>query len=92
MTLIEIKYSSLFLQDLKKLKGTADFKRIHDFCFVEIETYESIMDIPDFKKIKTFQYYFRKRIGNFRIGIKYKDNELVFMRVLNRKEIYRKFP
>ncbi len=90
--MIEIEYSKLFLKDLKKLIGAVNLQKIKKFCFEEIESYNSVLDIPDLKKIEGYQYYFRKRMGNYRIGIKYKNGKLIFMRVLNRKEIYRKFP
>jgi mRNA interferase RelE/StbE len=36
--------------------------------------------------------YFRIRIGDFRLGLKLEGDTLVFIRFLNRKDIYRYFP
>lgn len=36
--------------------------------------------------------HFRSRIGDFRMGAKLEGDTLVFIRFLNRKDIYRYFP
>lgn len=36
--------------------------------------------------------YYRIRVGEYRIGMAVNENTAIFVRVLNRKEIYRYFP
>ena len=36
--------------------------------------------------------YFRVRIGDFRVGIRLENEALIFIRCLNRKDIYRYSP
>lgn len=36
--------------------------------------------------------YYRIRVGEYRIGMAVNENTVIFVRVLNRKEIYRYFP
>jgi len=36
--------------------------------------------------------YFRIKIGDFRIGLRTAEDTLIFLRCLDRKEIYRHFP
>ncbi len=42
--------------------------------------------------MKTGKNYFRIRIGDYRVGIKITGNEILFVRILHRKEIYKFFP
>ncbi len=56
------------------------------------EKAESIEQIPNVKKIVGNQFYYRYRIGDYRIGFSYKDNTIKFIIVAYRKEIYRIFP
>ncbi|WP_201279130.1 type II toxin-antitoxin system RelE/ParE family toxin [Leptolyngbya iicbica] len=43
-------------------------------------------------KLKGYQAFYRIRIGNYRIGLKVTDQEVIFVRLLHRREIYRFFP
>ena len=49
-------------------------------------------DISNLKKLKGQGRYYRIRVGEHRVGLKIKADTVVFIRVLNRKEIYRYFP
>ncbi|MGB5593914.1 MAG: type II toxin-antitoxin system RelE/ParE family toxin, partial [Crocosphaera sp.] len=42
--------------------------------------------------LKGYQSFYRIKIGDYRIGIEADNNELIFVRFLHRKEIYRFFP
>ena len=48
--------------------------------------------IPGIKKLRGFKGFYRIRVGDFRIGIVVKGDVIEFIRILNRKEIYRFFP
>jgi len=50
------------------------------------------MSCKALKKLKAEGSYYRIRIGNCRIGIIISDDTVIFIRVLNRREIYRYFP
>ncbi|TVM04222.1 MAG: plasmid stabilization protein [Candidatus Brocadia sp. WS118] len=58
----------------------------------EIPKLKDITEIKNLKKIKGHPSFYRIRIGDYRLGIEYRETTLVFMRVLHRKEIYRYFP
>ncbi|MGA1264796.1 MAG: type II toxin-antitoxin system RelE family toxin, partial [Prochlorothrix sp.] len=53
---------------------------------------------PNLLKLKGYDTYYRIRVGDYRIGLEVLHQsdsgnlEIVFVRVLHRKEIYRYFP
>ena len=67
--------------------------RLEQFI-VAVETIDNSTDIPNLKKIKGQKnsFYYRSRIGDYRVGLIIKQDTVVFVRFLNRKEIYRYFP
>ncbi|MFM7382029.1 MAG: type II toxin-antitoxin system RelE family toxin [Microcystaceae cyanobacterium] len=52
----------------------------------------NLMEIPNIKKLKSKKNYYRIRIGDYRLGISLENNEVTFIRIRHRREIYRKFP
>ncbi len=59
-----------------------------------MESVDNLSQIPNLKKLKgqKNKVYYRSRIGNYRVGLIIKQDIVVFVRFLNRKEIYRYFP
>ncbi|CAN2041009.1 putative toxin RelE2 [Candidatus Magnetomoraceae bacterium gMMP-15] len=90
--MMKIEYSEPFLKDLKKLKKTMHYFAIKEICFEEIPKCESLSHITHLKKIRGYKAYYRIRVGDYRIGIKYEGDVIVLMRVMHRKDIYRVFP
>ena len=85
----EVKKS--FLKDLKKINDKKLIEEIKNL-FDIIEKADSLQEIPNVKKLKGFEEFYRVRIGKYRVGIKYNDNEVTFLRILPRKDIYKFFP
>ena len=44
------------------------------------------------EKLKGGGNYFRLRVGDYRVGLSLEDDTLIFVRLLNRKDIYKYFP
>jgi mRNA interferase RelE/StbE len=54
---------------------------------------ELLTQITNIKKLTGYKEFFRVRIGNYRIGIRYADgNEITLIRCLHRKDIYQVWP
>jgi len=88
---MKISFKNAFLKDLEKLPS--DYRRkIEHLVFTEIPKIDNLYDIKNIKKIRGDKNYYRIRVGNYRIGFGERYGELVFMRVLHRKDIYRYFP
>jgi mRNA interferase RelE/StbE len=61
-------------------------------CIEAVEKVDSLGDLPNLKKLKGTKGYFRLKLGDYRIGLALEDNTLVFVRFLDRKDIYKYFP
>lgn len=79
-----------FIKDLKKLKNENLYSQLKTFSFERLPATDQFIEIPNIKKIKGS--FYRIRIGDYRIGIRYEQDKITLMRVLHRKEIYRYFP
>ena len=90
---MEVLFKKTFIKDFEKLPDNEKEKarEVCFFIFPEIENLTEFTKYP-IRKIKGFSNYYRVRIGSFRIGFKKSNNQVIFMRVLNRKDIYRHFP
>ena len=44
------------------------------------------------KKLKGYKNLWRIRIGDYRIGLEYRNSKVIFRRILLRKDIYKYFP
>jgi len=88
---VQIKYESRFEKDLKKLQNTNDLKQIKELISI-IKQANSIFDIPQIKKLKGYNSFYRIKIRNYRIGFEIVNEILIFTRILHRKDIYRYFP
>jgi mRNA interferase RelE/StbE len=89
---LKAEYLPGFVKDLKALRGSSSYVRIHRLAFDEIERFESIEQIPTLKKLRGFRNAYRIRTGDYRIGFLFDGQTVIFARVLHRKDIYRFFP
>jgi mRNA-degrading endonuclease RelE of RelBE toxin-antitoxin system len=90
--MITVRYAESFLKDLKALKSTPYYKRIKALCFDELPAATAMQQIKNLKKIEGHKDFFRLRLGDYRIGLHIKGNNVEVLRVLHRKEIYKYFP
>lgn len=88
---MELEFRESFLKDVKRIKQTAVKKKI-TAVFLESRKADSLLDLKNVKKLEGSSSYYRIRIGEYRIGVKIQDKKLIFLRCLNRKDIYRYFP
>jgi len=57
-----------------------------------VEKAQSPQTILNLKKLRGGRDYYRIKIGDYRIGLIIKNDLVIFVRCLDRKEIYRFFP
>jgi len=88
---MKVAFKKAFLKDLKRLPPDA-YQKVIRLVFHEVPNVDHVQDIKNVRKITRDKNYFRIRVGHYRIGFEYRVDELVFMRVLHRKDIYRYFP
>ena len=86
-----VSYNKRFLKDLASITEK-DRNKIEHFAFDEILTFKKSSEIIKLQKLSGYTNYYKIRFGNYRIGLSLVDEELIFERVLHRKEIYKMFP
>jgi mRNA interferase RelE/StbE len=89
---MEVEYKPGFIKDFNKIKSRKDQEEIYRICFDEIPEVKSFSGIKNLKKIKGYEYYYRIRKGDWRIGFKVEGERIIFMRVRKRSDIYKTFP
>ena len=88
---MKVDFRDSFAKDLKGVKEKGLLKRVREV----IETVEkagSLGELPNLKKLKGGGNFFRIKVGDYRIGIALENDIVIFVRFLNRKDIYRYFP
>jgi mRNA interferase RelE/StbE len=88
---VKVRFRASFKKDLKRIKDQKLLQQVSS-VIDEVKSSESLPEINSLTKLKGHDDFYRIRIGNFRIGIKLVDEEIIFVRLLHRKEIYRFFP
>ncbi len=88
---MKVDFKGSFLKDLKQIKNRMVLKRIKDII-ENFEMSQELKVIPNLKKLRGEDNYYRLRIGEFRIGLSIQNDCVFFIRCLHRKDIYRYFP
>ena len=88
---MKIEFRASFAKDLRKIKE-ASVKKQALAVISAAEQAGDLQEIENLKKLKGGDGYYRIRVGDYRLGLVFNENTLVFVRFLHRKDIYRYFP
>jgi mRNA interferase RelE/StbE len=88
---MKIITTKLFEKDILRVTDKKLAIRLNQILS-EIEISKSISQIKNLKKIKGYSDYFRVRLGDYRLGVKFENDGIYLLRFMHRKEIYRYFP
>jgi mRNA interferase RelE/StbE len=88
---VKVSFRDSFARDLKGVRDKALLGRVQEIIEAA-EKADSLSEMPNLKKLKGSGYYFRLRVGDYRVGLALEDDCLIFVRFLNRKDIYKYFP
>lgn len=88
---MNVQFRASFSNDLRNIRNKNLLDRIKE-VIEHVEKAQNLQDISNLKKLKGGNTYYRVRMGEYRIGLAIENNTVVFVRCLNRKEIYRYFP
>jgi len=88
---MKVHFSKTFAKDLRKFREPKILAKVKNIIET-IETNNDIRSIDNLKKLQGQEIYYRIRLGEYRLGLKIVQNEVTFMRLLHRREIYRHFP
>lgn len=88
---MKVGFKQSFTKDLTKVKDRDLLRRVK-IAIETLERAESLEQIKGLKKLRGVGNYYRLRIGDFRLGLALEEGKVIFVRFLNRKEMYRYFP
>ncbi|MCW5907344.1 MAG: type II toxin-antitoxin system RelE/ParE family toxin [Chitinophagales bacterium] len=88
---MKVEFTEQFFKDLDVVKDRKLKLRIAD-AIDECKNAKRLTEVRNMKKMEGHTGYYRIRIGDFRIGIEWKEGTIWFLRLANRKDIYKIFP
>jgi mRNA interferase RelE/StbE len=88
---VKVEFRKSFEKDLGKILDPSLLLRIKS-VIEEVEAAEDLGTIVALKKLQGYQIYYRVRVGDYRLGLMVVNEEIIFVRALHRREIYRYFP
>ena len=88
---MEIEFLDKFSKDLDKI-SLKSVKTSLSRLIQEVESAGSLSEIPNAKKLKGHRSAYRFRIGDYRVGVFFENQKVIFARVVHRKDIYSVFP
>ena len=88
---MRIEFRSSFVRDLNSVRAKAILRRVKEII-ERAEQTKSSTEIPNLKRLRGSGNYSRIRVGEYRIGVVLKGEDITFVRILHRREIYRYFP
>ena len=88
---MNVRYEASFEKDLRRIRDKSLLQRIKN-AIDDVKKVEGVHLINNLKKLKGYDAFYRIKLGDYRIGIELVENELIFVRFLHRREVYRFFP
>jgi mRNA interferase RelE/StbE len=88
---LKVRFRNSFKKDLKRIKDKSLLSQISS-VIENVKAADSVGDVSNLLKLKGYQGFYRIRVGNYRLGLSVTEEEVIFVRCLHRKEIYRVFP
>ncbi len=88
---MRIRFEASFAKDLRRIKDATFKKRVAE-AIRQFEAAETLVEISNLKRLKDTSDAYRLRVGKYRLGLLSRDGQMIFVRVLHRKDIYKYFP
>ncbi len=89
---MKFRIDKSFDRDIDAIRDKKLLRKIQAFIST-IENVDTLQEIPHVRKIEGYKSFYRIKIGDHRLGMEAISNkEVVLLRFLHRKDIYRYFP
>jgi mRNA interferase RelE/StbE len=88
---VNIAFEASFARDLKRVRDKQLLHRVQQ-VIEGVREAATIDAVAGMKKMQGYDTFFRLRLGDYRIGMEVVDDQVIFVRLLHRKDIYRYFP
>ncbi len=89
---MKVEYKKSFAKDLKKKSNDRKLLAKVEQIIEQVDQAQDTHQISNLKKLKADGNFYRIRTGDYRLGLIIQDDTVIFVRLLNRSEIYRYFP
>lgn len=87
-----VEFDKSFDKSLDRIKDKAIFPKLEKLISL-LEEANTISNIPNCKKLSGYKFYYRLRLGDYRLGFEKTDeNTIRFIIIAHRKDIYKTFP
>lgn len=90
---MKVFFKKSFIKDFQRLPERIK-NNVRTICLSIFPKIKSLREFNDYplRKLRGFNCYYRIKLNDFRIGFKKSNSEIIFMRILHRKDIYKYFP
>ncbi len=88
---MKIAFEASFARDLKRIRDKQLLQRVQQ-VIESVKEAATIDAVVGMKKMQGYDTFYRLRLGDYRIGIEVADDQVIFVRFLHRKDMYRYFP
>ncbi len=88
---MKVEFRKSFIKDIKNISDKSLLKKLKE-AIEAAENAPMLNDLPNCKKLKGENGYFRLKIGDYRLGFASDSETLILVRFLHRKDIYKFFP
>ena len=88
---MEVRFKASFKRDIKRIQDQSVLDGIGQ-AIDNVKAADTLGAINSLSKLRGYKDFYRIRVGSYRLGLKIVDGEIIFIRVLPRKDIYRFFP
>ena len=88
---MDVAFEASFARDLKKIRSKTIRDSVQD-VIEQVRSADSLQNIRGLSKLEGYTSYYRIRLKDYRLGIEVEGNQVIFVRILHRKDIYRYFP
>lgn len=86
-----IQFRASFSRDLKTIRDAGLSVRIQN-AIASVQQSATLRDVPNLIKLQGGGDYYRLRVGDYRLGLSVQGDAVIFVRCLDRREIYKHFP
>jgi len=88
---VKVGFRASFLRDLENVTDKSFLARAKKIIEA-VEQAPDLTQVRNLKKLRGPGNYYRIRLGDYRFGLLFEADVLLFVRFLHRKEVYRYFP
>ena len=88
---MNVAFEASFARDLKRVRDKQLRRQVQEIIQA-VKAAPDLSALQDMKKMQGYDTLYRIRLGGYRIGIEVVADQVIFVRFLHRKDIYRYFP